>query len=118
MVSSSKNVEGKEVLNFQLVSNKVKKPNFKAIHDIAYKQDPSGALSMIPPNILMVQDVRKCYNYKIGSIGDMEIKDAYKKKIGNDVLKEGFKMIGKKGLIRALDFPNVFKTEWIRIVLS
>ena len=46
MASSSKGVEGKEVLNVQLVSNKVKKPIFKAIPDIAYKQDPSGMLSM------------------------------------------------------------------------
>ena len=27
-------------------------------------------------------------------------------------------MVEKKGLTRALDFPSVFKTEWIRIVLS
>lgn len=74
MASSSRNVEGKEVLNVQLVSNEVKQPNFKAIPDIACKQYPSGALSMIPPNVIMVQDVRKCYNYKIGGIGDMEIR--------------------------------------------
>lgn len=54
MASSSKNVEGKEVLNVQLVSNEVKKPLFKAIPDIACKQDPSSALSMITPNVLMV----------------------------------------------------------------
>ena len=71
MASSSKGVEGKEVFNVQLVSKEVKQPIFKAIPDIAYKKDPSGALSMIPLNFLMVQDVRKCYNYKIGSIGDM-----------------------------------------------
>ena len=37
MTSSSKGVEGKEVLNVQLVSNEVKQPMFKAIPDIAYK---------------------------------------------------------------------------------
>lgn len=82
MVSSSskeKGVEGKEVLNVQLVSNEVKQPIFKAIPYIAYKQDPSGPLSMIPLQVLMIQDVRKCYNYKIGSIGDMEIREAYDK---------------------------------------
>ena len=34
MALSSKNVEGKEVLNVQLVSNKVKQPIFKAIPNI------------------------------------------------------------------------------------
>ena len=38
----SRNVDGKEVLNVQLVTNKVKHPIFKAILDIAYKQDPSS----------------------------------------------------------------------------
>ena len=36
----------------------------------------------------------------------------------NGVLKEEYKIIEKKGLTRALDFPNVFRIEWIRIVLS
>lgn len=73
---------------------------------------------MIPPNILMVQDVRKCYNYKIGSIGDMEIREEYDRLCDNGVLREEFKIIEKKELTRFRDFPNVFKTEWIRIVLS
>ena len=118
MASSSKNVEGKEVLNVHMVSNEVKKPIFKAIPDITYKQDPFNALSMIPPKVLMVQDVRKFYNYKIGSIGDMEIRQAYDRLCENGVLREEYKIVEKKGLTRALDFPNVFKIEWIRIVLS
>ena len=73
---------------------------------------------MIPPNVLMVQDVRKCYKYKISSFGDMEIREAYNRLYDNGVLKEEFKIIEKKGLSQALDFPNVFKIEWIMIVLS
>ena len=88
MASSSKNVEGKEVLNIYLVKNEVKKPIFKAIVDISYKKDPSGVLSMIPLNVLMVWDVRKCYNYKIGSIGEMEIREAYNRHCDNGILKE------------------------------
>ena len=80
------------------MSNEVKKPMFKAILDITYKQDPSSALSMILPNVIMVQDVRKCYNCKIGGIGDMEIRDAYKKLCENGVLKKEYKIIEKKGL--------------------
>ena len=80
MASSSSAIkvkEGKEVLNVQLINNEIKKPIFKAILDIAYTQDPSGALSMMPPQVLMIQDVRCCYTCKIGSIGDMEIKYVY-----------------------------------------
>lgn len=88
----------------------MKQPNFKAILDIAYKQDPSGALSMIPQNVIMVQDVRKCYNYKIWGIGDMEIREAYDGLCENDVMKEEFKIFESKGLTHVLDFPTIFKT--------
>ena len=67
--SKVKGIEGKEL----------KQPIFKAILDIAYKRDPYGVLSMIPRQGLMIQDVKKCYNCKIGSIGDMEIREAYDK---------------------------------------
>ena len=66
----------------------MKKLIFKAILHITYKKDPSGALSMIPPNVLMIQDVGKCYNCKIGRIGDMEIRQAYEKLFENSVVKE------------------------------
>lgn len=65
----------------------------------------------------MVQDVRKCYNYKIFRIGDLEIKEAYDRLCDNGVLKEDFKIVERNGFTRALDFPNVFKIECIRIVL-
>jgi hypothetical protein len=117
MASISKGVEGKEVLNVQLVNNEVKQPIFKAILHISYKQDPFGVLSMIPLKVLMVQDVMKCYNGKIGSIGYMEIRQAYDKFFENGVLREEFKNVEKKGLTCSLHFLNVFKIEWIRIVL-
>lgn len=65
---------------------------------------------MIPSQVLMIQDVRKCYNYLIGSIGDMEIREAYGKLCENGVLREEFKIVEKKRLTCALDFPNIFKT--------
>ena len=92
-----KNVKEKKVLDVQLVSNKVKQPNFRDIPDIAYKQDPSSALSMIPLKVIMVQDVEKCYNYKIGGIGDMEIRKAYDKLCENEILKEKSKIFERKG---------------------
>lgn len=36
----------------------------------------------------------------------------------NSVLKEEFQIIERKGLTQVLYFPNVFKIEWIQIVLS
>ena len=71
--------DGKEVLNLQLISNEIRQPNFRAILDIAYKNNSSSALSMIPPWVLMIQDVRCCYTCKVGSIGDMEIRETYGK---------------------------------------
>ena len=66
----------------------------------------------------MVQDVKKCYNCKIGGIGDMEIRKAYNRLCDNKVLKEEFNIVERKGLTCALDFPTMFKTEWIRLVVT
>ena len=77
MASSSKNVKDKETFEVQFFSNEVKQPNFKVILEIAFKQGPLGTLSMILPKVVMVQDVRKCYNYKVRGIGDMENCVAY-----------------------------------------
>ena len=109
MASSSlvpKVKEGKKVLNIQLISNEIRKPNFRAI---AYKQDSSSTLLNIPPQVLMIQEVRCFYRCKVGRIGDMEIKVTYGKLFENKVLKEEFKIVERKGLTYALDFPNIFK---------
>ena len=73
---------------------------------------------MIPDKVVMVQDVRKCYNCKIGAIGDLEIYNAFDKLCDKGILKDEFSIVEKKGLTKALVFPIVFKTEWICIVLS
>lgn len=113
MASSSRNVKEKETFEVQLDINKVKKPNFKAIPEISYKKDPSRAISMILPKVVMVQDVRKCYNCKIGGIRDIKIRQEYDKLCENRVLKDEFKIVERKGFTHALEFPAVFKTEWI-----
>jgi hypothetical protein len=68
---------------------------------------------MIPPKVLMIEDVRCCYTCKFGSIGDMEIREFYNQLCDNGVLREDNKIVERKGLTHALDFPNVFKTKWI-----
>ena len=62
MASSSQQVKGKTAFEVQLVRNEVTQLEFKAIPKVAYKNDPPSALSMIPPKVVMIQDVRKCYN--------------------------------------------------------
>lgn len=118
MASSSKYRKGKEIHEIHLVSNKVKQPKFRPIPEVAYKNDPTGALSMILDKFVMVQNVRKFYNYKIGALGDLEIFNAFDKLCDNENLKDEFSIIERKGLTKALVFPSIFKTEWIRIVLS
>ena len=66
MASSSQKVKGKTVFEVQLVRNEVKQPYFKAILEVAYKNDPASALSMIPSKVVIIQDVRKCHNCKSG----------------------------------------------------
>lgn len=60
MASSSKNPKDKEPFEFLLVINEVKQSDFRAMPEVAYKNDPVGALSIIPPKVVMVQDVTKC----------------------------------------------------------
>ena len=118
MASNSRNPKDKEPFEVQLVSREVKQPEFKPIPEVAYKNDLVGALSIIPLKVVMVQDVCKCYNCKVGGIGDMEIREAYNKLCFNGVLKEEYNIVEKKGITRALDLPTIFKIEWIRLVLS
>ena len=48
----------------------------------------------------------------------MEIREVYDRLCENRVLKDEYKIVETKGLTRALEFPTVFKTKWIRLVLS
>ena len=48
----------------------------------------------------------------------MEVRQAYEKLCENGVLKDEFKIVERKGLTCALDFPTIFKTEWIKIFLT
>ena len=66
MVSGSKTTLRKESHEIQLVRNEVKQPEFRPIPEVAYKNDLAGVLSMIPDKVVMVQDIRKWYNCKIG----------------------------------------------------
>ena len=59
------------------MSNEVKQPDFRPIPEVTYKNDPTRALSIIPPKVVMVQDIRRCYNFKVGVVGDMEIRETY-----------------------------------------
>ena len=107
MASASRVAKDKEIHEIQLVNNEVKQPEFRPIPEVAYKNDPAGALSVIPEKVVMVQDVRRCYNCKVGAIGDLEIFNAYDKMCEDKILKDEFSII----LCRILQqrpgsFPN------------
>lgn len=110
--------KGKEVLNAQIIRNDVcKLHKFQVIPESAVKGDLMGALSLIPPKVLMINDVCTCYMCKIGEIGDYELREAYDKLCDNGVLKAKHQKVSERGLVRALDFPWNFKVEWIKNVL-
>ena len=46
------------------------------------------------------------------------MKEAYDRLCENGKLKDEYQIFERKGLTHALDTPMVFKTEWIKIVLS
>ena len=73
---------------------------------------------MIPPQVIIIQDVRKCYNCKVLSLGDLEIQEAYNRICVDGNLKQEYQIVKKKGLTCAIDAPTVLKAKWITIVLS
>lgn len=73
---------------------------------------------MIPDKVVMVQDVRKCYNCKIGATWNLEIANEFEKLCDNGKVKYEYAIVEKRGLTKVLAFPTVFKIEWIRIVVS
>ena len=66
----------------------------------------------------MIQDVKSCYTCKVGSIGGMEIRELYSQLCDDGVLREENKIVERKGLTHAIDFPDVYKTQRIKIMLS
>ena len=64
MTSSSKIIE--KAVSFKVSGNSLihneacKPPNFKAYLNIAIKGDTSGSLSLVPPRVILIHDVRCC----------------------------------------------------------
>lgn len=103
----------------QIISNGQRPPpNFRNIVNIETHIDNVGVVSSITPRFLTMKDIRSCYKCNIGEIRDFEVREAYEKLCVNGILKEKFKIIVDKGLTCALGFPNIFKVEWINIVLN
>ena len=44
----------KTTFEVQLISNEIKQLEFKAILKVAYKNDPTSTLSMIPQKVIMI----------------------------------------------------------------
>lgn len=119
MVASSTARMSQEVSKIQLVkSDACPPPKFCSISEIVMKGDSMGVLSLIPHKFIMIHDVRICYMCKIRELWDYEIKEAYEKLCNGGILKDEFKIVERKGLTRALEFPRNFKIEWIKVILS
>jgi hypothetical protein len=73
--------------------------NFMAYPNVALTRDVSRSLSSIPPTIIMVHDVHSCYMYKIGEIGDFELRNAYEILCENGVLNDKYRLLLKKGFL-------------------
>ena len=91
---------------------------FCAIQKIAMKGDSMGVLSSIPPNGIMIHNVRSCYMCKIGEVGNYKISESYENVCLKGILKDEFKVFERKGLNCAIDFPKNFRIKWIKIILS
>ena len=107
MVSSSKTTKGKESHGVQFVSNEVKKPEFKPIPKVTYKNDLASALLVILDKVVTIQDIKKCYNYKIGAIGDLDIFKTFDKLCDKCILKDEFLVVEKK-FNQCPSFPHCF----------
>lgn len=80
-------------------------PKYQAVPDFALKGDSLSALLSIPPRVLLICDVCSFYMYKISEFGDYDIRMAYEKLCDEGFLKDEYKVIEKKGLAHALEFP-------------
>ena len=99
MEASSTTRIRQEVSRIQLVkSDACPRPMFHAILEIGIKGDSMGVLSLIPPKVIMIHDVRSCYICKIGEVGDYEIREGYEKLCNEGTLKEKFQIVERKGL--------------------
>jgi len=80
MEASSTTGMSQELSKIQLVkSDACPPPKFHAIPKIEMKGYSMGMLSTIPPKVIMIHDVIKCYMCKIRQVGDCEIRELYEK---------------------------------------
>ena len=66
--------------NAQIIRTDQKPPTtFRNTISIETPIDVVWSLSTIPLRVMTVQDIRSCYQCKIGEIGDFEIRETYDK---------------------------------------
>ena len=76
--------------------------------DIAEKEDPMGAHSMIPPNVLMIHDMRTFYHCPIQDLGTFKMNEAYKALCDGENLKPKHQHLEAKGLTHIRYMPKKF----------
>lgn len=95
------------------VNLKYKLPLAKSI-----EPDKMRALSSIPPRVILIKDICAFIHCKIEEICQADIDTSYRSVCDNGKLKDEHVLLKTKGLMHALHILNVFKTEWMIIVLS
>ena len=93
--------------------------NFKSYPFISLVDDPVGAFSCIPDNILHVEDICGYIHYKMESIGDADIYKDLEKICKNDLsLKPEYARLERLNLVKKMFYTDFENEEWVRIVLS
>lgn len=93
-------------------------PAFKLCPGIVEELDPVEAHSQIPPNILLICDIRSLYHFLIKELGTFELNQEYEAFCVDGNLKPKHKHLEAKGVIHILHTPRDFQGKWIRLILS
>lgn len=81
-------------------------PEFKMHPMNAREIDMTGALSSMPSDVLLVEDIPYFIHRKLEELGVKFIKDEFKRFCDNDLLKEEHIHLKTKGLSYFVDIPN------------
>lgn len=93
-------------------------PEFKLPTMKSGEINMTDALSSVPSDVLLVEDIHSYIHCKLKELGDKFIQNEFKGFCVNDQLKAKYLPLKTKGLSNVVDFPDQFHDEWVRYVLS
>lgn len=92
-----------------------KKHPFKSIED-----NPKGAFSSVPYDVLHNEYIRACIHFDLEELGNMDMLNLYNKHLADSLgnLKLEYKVLQEKGFSQFIHFLLFDEVEWIRFILS